>query len=237
MRHLGDRLSGDNDGIVQPRYRNGLDLSGRRTRDSGWMPADTRRSASRSLSEAAHTNLPADRLLVFATPDLDDALWAATDIGLVGVTLSRTVRDLAGTLARRLRAGAVLRVIVIDPDSDAALEAASRTLGVTSPEYYRPQVASTMDVLAALTHLPGASCHVEMRLLPFVPAFGMYLIDTTTPDGRILVELYQHRSVEPNPFLGLRAGRDNFWYRFFVDQFNTLWESARPAPEFPALSA
>jgi hypothetical protein len=201
------------------------------------MLANIRRAASPSLSEVARAHLPTDRLLAATAPDLDDELWDATDIRLVGVTLSRTVRDLAGTLARRLRAGATLRVVVIDPDSDAPLEAASRTLGVTSPKYYRPQVASTMDVLTALTHLPDAGCRVEMRLLPFVPAFGMYLIDPAAPDGHVLVELYQHRSVEPNPYLDLRAGRDDPWYRFFVDQFTTLWESARPAPGFPALSA
>jgi hypothetical protein len=194
----------------------------------------TVRSLPLATGNMAGAGLPVDRFLAVAAPDLDNELRSATDIRLVGVTLSRTVQDLAGTLARRLRAGATLRVIVIDPDSDAPLEAAARTLGVTSPEYYRPQVASTMDVLTALTLLPGADCRIEARLLPFVPAFGMYLIDPAAPDGRIHVELYQHRSIEPNPCLGLRAERDDFWYRCFVDQFDTLWDSARPAPEFPA---
>jgi hypothetical protein len=113
--------------------------------------------------------VPVDRFLAVKAPALDDDLRAADDIRLVGVTLSRTVRDLVGSLDRRLLAGAVLRVVIIDPDSSAPVEAVARTLGVTSPEFYRPRVQSTMDILAALASLPGTAGRIEVRLLPFVP--------------------------------------------------------------------
>ncbi|MEJ3748004.1 hypothetical protein WEI85_32525 [Actinomycetes bacterium KLBMP 9797] len=183
-----------------------------------------------AVHQAIHTDVPVDRVLAVKAPALDEDLRAATDIRLVGVTLSRTVRDMVGPLDRRLRAGAVVRVIVIDPDSAAPLEAFARTLGVTSPDFYRPRVDSTIEILSALALLPGTAGRIEVRLLPFVPTFGMYLVDPGTADGRIYVELYQHRSLEPNPCFGLRAERDGHWYGFFVNQFDTLWESARPVP-------
>jgi hypothetical protein len=183
-----------------------------------------------AVRNAGRADVAVDRLLAVKAPALDDDLRAASDIRLVGVTLSRTVRDLVGPLDQRLRAGAVLRVVVIDPDSSAPLEAVARTLGVTSPDFYRPRVSSTMDILAALASLPGSSGQIEVRLLPFVPTFGMYLIDPGAADGRVYVELYQHRSLEPNPCFSVRAERDGRWYRFFVNQFDTLWESARPVP-------
>jgi len=181
-----------------------------------------------SVTAAVHADVPVDRVLAVKAPALDDDLRAASDIRLVGVTLSRTVRDLVLLLDRRLRAGAVLRVVLIDPDSNAPLEAVARTLGVSSPEFYRPRVASTMDILAGLGAMPGMTGRIEVRLLPYVPAFGMYLIDPTLPDGRAYVELYQHRSLEPNPCFSLRPDRDGRWYPFFVKQFDTLWDSARP---------
>jgi hypothetical protein len=183
-----------------------------------------------AVNQAVHADLPADRFLAVKAPALDDDLRAADDIRLVGVTLSRTVRDLVGVLDRRLRTGAVLRIVVIDPDSSAPVEAVARTLGVTSPEFYRPRVASTMDILSALATLPGTAGRIEVRLLPFVPTFGMYLIDPSSAQGRIYVELYQHRSLEPNPCFALHADRDARWYRFFVQQFDILWDSARPVP-------
>jgi len=186
------------------------------------------RSLTAAVNDAVHADPPVDRFLAVKAPALDDDLRTAEDIRLVGVTLSRTVRDLVGPLDRRLRAGASLRVVIIDPDSSAPVEAVARTLGVTSPEFYRPRVASTLDILAALASLPGTAGCIEVRLLPFVPTFGMYLIDPTTPDGRVYVELYQHRSLEPNPCFGLRGERDGRWYGFFVNQFDTLWDCARP---------
>jgi len=191
---------------------------------------------TRSVNAAVQADVPIDRVLAVKAPALDDDLRAATDIRLVGVTLSRTVRDLVGSLDRRLRAGAVLRVVVIDPDSSAPLQAVARTLGVTSPAFYQPRVASTIDILAALGSLPGSAGRIEIRLLPYVPTFGMYLVDPQTPDGRIYVELYQHRSLKPNPCFNLRADRDGRWYAFFLEQFDILWDSARPVPLAPTIS-
>lgn len=191
-------------------------------------------SLAEAVSNATHADVPADRFLAVKAPAIDDELRAADDIRLVGVTLSRTVRDLVGSLDRRLRTGAVLRVVVIDPDTTAPVEAMARTLGVTSPRFYRPRVASTLEILAGLASLPGTAGRIEVRLLPFVPAFGMYLIDPATADGRVYVELYQHRSLEPNPCFSLQADRDGHWYRFFVNQFDTLWDSARPVADLAA---
>jgi hypothetical protein len=112
----------------------------------------------------------------------------------------------------------------------------ARTLGVTSPDLYGPRIESTMEILSHLASAAGVPGRVDVRLLPFVPAFGMYLIDPGEPDGRAYVELYQHRSLEPNPCFGLRAERDGRWYRFFVTQFDVLWDSARPVPRKPQVS-
>jgi hypothetical protein len=192
------------------------------------------RSLTGVVSAAIHADVPVDRFLATKAPALDDDIRAAMDIRLVGVTLSRTVRDLVGMLDARLRAGAVLRIVIIDPDGTAPVEAVARTLGVSSPDFYRPRVASTLDILTGLASLPGSAGRIEVRLLPYLPAFGMYLFDPDTPDGRVYVELYQHRSLEPNPCFGLRGERDARWYRFFLRQFEVLWDSARPLPPLPA---
>jgi hypothetical protein len=189
------------------------------------------RSLTATVGDTIRADVAADRFLAVKAPPLDDELRAADDIGLVGVTLSRTVRELAGTIERRLRAGATLRVVVIDPDSAAPLDAVARTLGITSPDLYRPRITSTIEILDHLATRSGGSGRIEVRLLPFVPAFGMYLIDPRETDGRVYVELYQHRSLEPNPCFSLRSERDRHWYTFFVNQFDILWDSARPYPD------
>jgi hypothetical protein len=182
-----------------------------------------------AVSEVVNDEAPAGRFLAIKAPSIQEEVRAASDIRLVGVTLGRTVRDLAGVLERRLRAGAVVRVVIIDPDSSAPLDAVARTLGVTSADLYRPRIASTIEILDHLASGAQGSGRVEIRLLPFVPAFGMYLIDPGEPDGHIYVELYQHRSLEPNPCFALQAERDGHWYSFFAHQFDILWDSATAA--------
>jgi hypothetical protein len=78
------------------------------------------------LAAEVSGNVPADRFLTTRRPVLEVDVAAAADIRLVGVTLSRTVRDLLPVLDRRLRKGASVRVLVIDGDGPARAEAIAR---------------------------------------------------------------------------------------------------------------
>ncbi len=175
-------------------------------------------------------NVPAERFLSPRLPALDTEAAAATDIALVGVTLTRTVRDLLPVLDQRLRQGATIRVILIDVDSDAQTEAVARSKKASSPDFYRHRTSATIDLLRVLASSGRNQSALELRLLPFVPTFGMCLLDAKQRHGRIHVEVYQHRSIEANPSFSLRADRDARWFSLFAGQFETLWESARTVP-------
>ncbi len=87
--------------------------------------------------------VPADRFLKTRMPALDEDVATAADICLVGVTLTRTVRDLLPVLDRRLRKGASIRVLVIDVDSPARAEAVARSRSADSPDFYQNRIRST----------------------------------------------------------------------------------------------
>jgi hypothetical protein len=184
----------------------------------------------REVAAFAHGEVEADRYLHDRTPALNEEIRSAMQINFVGVTLTRTVRELVGGLDERLRAGATVRVIIMDPDSNAPAEAAARGHGVTSKDFYQPRLKSTIDLLAVLRPAASGADSLQVRLLPFVPTFGVCLIDPQGQHGRAFVEIYQPRSLEPNPKFALRANRDVRWFGFFSRQFDTLWESARPLP-------
>jgi len=180
-------------------------------------------------------DIPADRFLKSRMPVLDEDVASAADIGLIGVTLTRTVRDLLPVLDRRLRRGASIRVLVIDGDGPARTEAVARSRGADAPDFYQHRLASTIDLLGVLASAAQDESALQLRLLPYVPTFGMCLIDPAETYGRIHVEIYQHQSIEQNPSFSLRADRDSHWYQLFARQFETLWASAQPyrltAPE------
>jgi hypothetical protein len=178
--------------------------------------------------------VPADRFLSARIPSLDDEVATASDIRLVGVTLTRTVRDLLPAFDGRLRKGASVRVVVIDKDSPARTEAVARSVGASSPHFYQHRLSATIDLLGVLAATTPNASAFEVRVLPFVPTFGMCLIDPSEAHGRIFIEVYQHKTVEQNPSFCLRADPDGDWYQLFIRQFDTLWDSARALPLPPS---
>ena len=187
--------------------------------------------AGRQLEQLAASlsgDVPADRFLKARMPALEEDMAAAAEIGLVGVTLARTVRDLLPVLDRRLRRGASVRVLVIDKDSAAQTEALARSRGADSPDFYQHRLASTIDLLGVLASAAQDESALQLRVLPYVPTFGMCLIDPAETYGRIHVEVYQHQTIEQNPSFSLRADRDSHWYQLFARQFETLWSSGQP---------
>jgi hypothetical protein len=178
------------------------------------------------LAVAAAERPPADRYLDSRRPVIEEAVETAGEVGLAGVSLTRTVNDLLPALERRLRTGLRLRVLLIDVDSPAYAEAMARSAWADSADFYRNRVASTTDLLRRLASTAHDSSSVELRMLPFVPAFGLRLIDA----DRVWVRIYQHRSLEADPTLSLTSERDAKWYAMFAGQFETLWASVRPYP-------
>lgn len=189
---------------------------------------DDVRTTLERLAANESGKVAADRFLARRLPALDTEIVTATDIALVGVTLSRTVRDLLPALDRRLRSGARVRVLLIDTDSQANVEAFSRSRKADPDNFYGHRVASTVALLRVLATSAASAATLQLRMLPFVPTFGLCIVDGDEGHGRIHVEIYQHRTLEPNPSFSLHADRDGYWYGLFRGQFETLWECGRP---------
>jgi hypothetical protein len=158
-------------------------------------------------------------------------LESARAIGIIGTTLSRTVIEYAGVLERRLRSGASICCATIDPKSGANSQLALRSYGVTEEGFYESRIRPTIDLLRILNSVAGTNGSLELRLLPYVPSFGIIAIDPAEADGVIYVEVYRHKSLGENALFKLEHERDQRWYDYFLRQYTALWESARPATE------
>jgi hypothetical protein len=182
--------------------------------------AESVRSAGRPAS--------IDHVLADSVPWSRLRTAGATDIRLIGVTLNRTVRSHLEELKRQLDAGAVIRIAVIDPAGDAPAEAARRNGLGTAAEIFEHRVQPTLDLLAYLGGDPANPGRLEVRLLPFVPAFGLGLIDPAAPEGQGWVDIYSHRPDGREAVILLEADRDPRWYQHFVREFDRIWANGRP---------
>ncbi|MFC6064379.1 hypothetical protein [Streptomyces ochraceiscleroticus] len=162
-------------------------------------------------------------------PGLIEQVRHARDISIVGVTLSRTLRDLIDELQRRATTGAMVRVALIDPSSSAPEEAARRSTLPDRPEVFVNRLRPSVDLLRELVGTPGCAGQVEVRFLPFVPAFGLVLLDPEQPDGIIHVDIYSHSSASGDAVFSLRPERDGQWYTHYRAEFDRMWEFGRSA--------
>jgi hypothetical protein len=158
----------------------------------------------------------------------EDTFSSASTIFLSGMTLRRSIRTYMDILERRLSADATIHVIIIDANAETVLkELTLRSSGKTVSEDWLTRLKTTeTDLRTIADEIEGnGKRKFEVRHLPFIPSFGIFLIDPYEPHGSCYVELYHHRSSKANPAFKLKASDDPFWYEFFRRQYELLWES------------
>ncbi|MEU8229177.1 hypothetical protein AB0C12_06155 [Actinoplanes sp. NPDC048967] len=187
---------------------------------------------ARSVTELGRTmsdRASADRLLAPSTSGVDLDLGTADDIRAVGVTLARTIRNHYAALQQRLDAGATVRIALIAPEAATIAEAARRSTIADSPAIFEHRLRPTLDLLEGLAQCAAAGPgRLQVRLLDFVPAFGLVAVDAETPHGQVRVDIYSHRCGTQEPTLPLYADRDARWFRHFVAEFDRVWAVGRP---------
>lgn len=151
----------------------------------------------------------------------------ARQIWIAGVTLASTPRPFLRQQDHCLAAGGEVKLMILEADQQLLEECVKRSHGKTTPDFWRIRLDSTAAYAEMLAHTPGMTGTVQLGRLPYLPSFGFFIIDPHTDHGVIIVELYHHRSNESNPTFTLYANRDGEWYKFFLQQFTTMWDSCR----------
>ncbi|WP_327584479.1 hypothetical protein OHA25_53310 [Nonomuraea sp. NBC_00507] len=176
------------------------------------------------LNRLVEAKLAGDAFLTTVRQGLDERVARAADIRFAGVTLSRTIRAHVEQLRKGLARGASVQVLLIDPKGAVPEEAARRSTIPEQSDVFEHRVKSTIYLLRDLEG-------VEVRFLPFVPAFGLVLLDAGEDDGVIHVELGTHSAPGRDPVFTLTPRRDHFWYEHFKAEFDRMWEVSREATE------
>lgn len=198
------------------------------------------KSVNRSLSflESRFMERPPATAFFTKHPSLDAYVQGASEIDLMGVTLTSTVNKQFGNLRERLQAGARVRVLLADPDSQALQMSAERSTNAVDADYYRVRLDATLRELAVLYRScqemgsldpqairPG---RLEVRLLSYSPSFGVISCNAHQDNGVAFVEIYPHRfGYKSPPTFDLTAQRDGAWYKYFIEQFDEMWNAAK----------
>lgn len=220
------KLTPQNDGDWFEYFSNQFDVMWAEATD--WQPEILSTNSESLRSQYLRRNAVADKFFLSENVISDQTFSSANIIFLSGMTLIRTTREYMYILGQRLSAGATIRIMILDSNDDLLKELALRSFGETTPEYWKNRLDSVSSVIEIIAKTSEGQGRLEIGYLPYIPSFGFTMIE---PDdeikGMCFLELYHHKSAEPNPRFILAASVDVSWYRFFRNQFEILWDSCR----------
>ena len=158
-------------------------------------------------------------------PPFANRVKDAREIYIMGISLQGMVGYHASIFLEKVREGAKIRFLVMDPTSQSVETTARGLYKANDPAVLRRDIQSTIGRITEMRELDGSA--VELRLTNYVPSCGIVLVDPDKDSGVIIVELY--------PYLVSAASRAHFeltpadgrWYKYFRDQFESVWKNAK----------
>ncbi|MET7283453.1 hypothetical protein ABZS29_34825 [Kribbella sp. NPDC005582] len=162
-------------------------------------------------------------------PELLNSMKAATDLFVTGVARNTLLVENYNEFERWLRRGCTLRILLIEPSSNAVEVAAERYYAERSPASARGRIEQSLRLLSELATTTGGA--LEVRLTSHPIPLGVVAVDTA-PDRRteysaLFVEYYTFQA-EGEPKFVLQPS--DAWFPQFLEEAEILWRAARPLP-------
>lgn len=172
--------------------------------------------------------MKADDFFKYGVEKIQNNLLSATTIDLVGITLSTTVGTTLGLIKDRLKANGKIRIIILDSNSDDALEQLVKRSWSkrAEKEKYKAIIENTFDLLEEVSNEPGVKGSFEIGFLPFIPSIGMTLVDSKKDNGAGIVEIY-HQLKKASPSFYFNKHDEPNTFDFYCEQFNLMWAECK----------
>jgi hypothetical protein len=181
------------------------------------------------LESSSSTKISIDSFFITEPPSFDEDALKAISIYILGMNLRRTLTNYYGMLESKLNDGGILKFLLVDPKSNALPIIADRNYVYRDVEKLEETIESTLETLSQMKSTNSSRGSIEVRVLRYVPSFGLLLLDPELPKGRIRVDIYPYR-VPPDtyPSFWVDCKMNKKWFEFFRNQFYVMWEAAIP---------
>lgn len=183
----------------------------------------TSRHAVKELSEKLTQSADTIFLKELVDSEFEADFEAATDLWLVGVSLTTIVRSHYSIIERKLRAGCTIKALLIHPDGPAVDMSEMRAYAPPNVERARSDIRNSLQDLCELSQ--STSGTLEIRTIQHPLGHGVFAKDPGTASGVIYVQNYPFKTQGGSrPKFVLRA-KDGFWYDLFKEELHNLWRS------------
>lgn len=125
----------------------------------------------------------------------------------------------------------VLRVVVLDPEQEAAVQLATRQLDDSLDQPSQLFRSSLMATIGQLQRMAGwhERGSFEYKVAAYNPGFSLVAIDPGTRHGVIIVEFHGFHNQVTNTrmHIELTRARSEQWYTYWIGQFERIWRAAK----------
>lgn len=151
----------------------------------------------------------------------------------VNLLTDSTADDLRRTILAK--PDGLVRIAVLDPSSEAAVQLASRQLDDATDfpiQNLSDGLSTTVARLQTMARwsTPGL---FEYMYVGYNPGFSLVAVDPHTRHGVVIVEFhgFHNESTGSRMHIELRRQDSEHWFAYWEDQFESLWDSARTPDE------
>ena len=184
----------------------------------------TRTKLDALVSQARHLASPS--LLDEFPSSYEAMLNGPGDVYLGGVSLTSVIPHYLHSLEARLRAGANVRVLLVEPGSPGA-ELAERRMAIPAdPARRSRQINTTLDHLRWLAQ--NTHGNLEVRLTPHELPLGWAFAEPSSSKAALYVQYYAFRTKQPDSFKFLLTHADGKWLDAHREQLEAYWSDAQP---------
>jgi hypothetical protein len=135
-------------------------------------------------------------------------------------------------------ADGVVRVVILDPAAQTAVELATRQLDDSldyPSQLFRSSLEATVRQMQRMAARQERGSF-DYRLADYNPGFSLVAIDPGTRRGVVIVEFHGFHNQVTNTRMHIELSRasSDQWYTYWLGQFDRIWQAARaPAAEEP----
>ena len=174
---------------------------------------------SKKLSETSDT---------FFFKDLSETTFetnfeSATDLWLVGVSMTTIVRTHYSLIEKKLRSGHSVKALLVHPEGAAIEMSEMRVYGRPDVERAKGEIRNTLQYLCDLRQ--STKGKLEIRTIQNPLGHGVIAKDPETASGILYIQNYPFKTEGGSrPKFFLRS-KDGYWYDFFKKELYNLWDN------------
>ena len=181
---------------------------------SRYQVSELREKLDQNLSSMFSDNYP---------PDLDRNVEKAQELWLIGVSLSRTVKNYYSVIENKLRSGYPVKAILTHPEGAALELSIMPVYGNKSLEQRKSEILGSLETFCELQRrYPDL---MQVRTCRHYIGHGIIAVDPNSNKGKLYVENHPFKMPGGSRPKFVLEAKDSTWYDFYRQEMFTIWEN------------